>query len=289
MGLTTEATTDTIEAVSPAAKTVTFNGRNLDARNYRKVLFAAMVAAVTGTPTLDGKLQDAPDPTETSDLREASDLGDTWIALRNGANDNIELGQEWTSPGGAILVYRIRVKLRRLGTITAGKKVWLEIQTDSTSLPSGTAIQTSNKVEAADIVGGDGEDIEFYFPDADDLATATVFHVVLKGDYTESATNQVQLWIYAIGSGGSFEIKDATWAADATNDMEAQGFILTYTDIAGATFTQVTAANPDLEEVTVDRTVADPFLRYVGTIGGGSPNLTMAVVAVGGEKKILNG
>ncbi len=57
----------------------------------------------------------------------------------------------------------------------------------------------------------------------------------------------------------------------------------TYTDIAGATFTQVTATN-NLQTIKIDVSAAKRFLRYVGTIGGTTPSFTMGV-AFNGVKK----
>src|SRR5262245_15878765 len=48
----------------------------------------------------------------------------------------------------------------------------------------------------------------------------------------------------------------------------------TYTDIAGATFTQVTAST-NLQTINFRR--SKRFLRYVGTIGGTTPSFTFGV------------
>src|SRR5947209_7146802 len=49
----------------------------------------------------------------------------------------------------------------------------------------------------------------------------------------------------------------------------------TWTDIPGATFTQVTASTSN-QAITFDRTKR--YVRYLGTIGGTSPSFAMAVV-----------
>src|SRR5262249_58541002 len=55
----------------------------------------------------------------------------------------------------------------------------------------------------------------------------------------------------------------------------------TWTDVPGATFTQVTASN-SLQAINFDRTKR--FVRYLGTIAGTTPSFTMAVF-LGEQKK----
>lgn len=57
----------------------------------------------------------------------------------------------------------------------------------------------------------------------------------------------------------------------------------TYADVAGATFTQVTAST-NLQAVTVDRNTTKRFLRYVGTIAGTTPSFALTL-ACGGVKQ----
>ena len=57
----------------------------------------------------------------------------------------------------------------------------------------------------------------------------------------------------------------------------------TWTDVAGATFTQVTAAN-NYQAITFDRTKR--YLRYLGTIGGTSPSFALAVVISEQKKQV---
>jgi hypothetical protein len=57
----------------------------------------------------------------------------------------------------------------------------------------------------------------------------------------------------------------------------------TWTDIPGATFTQVTAAN-NYQAITFERTKR--YLRYVGTIGGTSPSFALAVIVSEQKKQV---
>ena len=56
-----------------------------------------------------------------------------------------------------------------------------------------------------------------------------------------------------------------------------------WSDIAGATFTTVTAAN-NYQAITFDRTKR--YLRYVGTIGGASPSFALAVIISEQKKQV---
>jgi hypothetical protein len=57
----------------------------------------------------------------------------------------------------------------------------------------------------------------------------------------------------------------------------------TWTDIPGATFTQVTASTNN-QAINFDRTKR--YVRYVGTIGGTSPSFALAVVISEQKKQI---
>ena len=59
----------------------------------------------------------------------------------------------------------------------------------------------------------------------------------------------------------------------------------TYTDISGATFTQVTDAAQALEKISINTNDVERYLRAVGTIGGtSSPAFTYSVALVYGKK-----
>ena len=65
------------------------------------------------------------------------------------------------------------------------------------------------------------------------------------------------------------------------SDAEGSG----YTDISGATFTQVTDAAQALEKITINTNDVKRYLRAVGTIGGtSSPAFTYSVALVYGKK-----
>ena len=53
-----------------------------------------------------------------------------------------------------------------------------------------------------------------------------------------------------------------------------------FADLAGATFTQVTVTN-NIQSIAVDTRVARRYIRYVGTIGGTTPNFSSSASFVG--------
>lgn len=57
-----------------------------------------------------------------------------------------------------------------------------------------------------------------------------------------------------------------------------------YTDIAGATFTQVTDAADASEMIQVDMAARKKYIRAVGTIAGTTPSFDFAVLAVSTRK-----
>ena len=59
----------------------------------------------------------------------------------------------------------------------------------------------------------------------------------------------------------------------------------TYTDISGATYTQVTATTSS-QKVGFDVRAAAKYIRYVGTITGTSPSFTMGVQILGQKERV---
>ena len=59
----------------------------------------------------------------------------------------------------------------------------------------------------------------------------------------------------------------------------------TWSDISGATFTQVTASD-SFQKIGVQVTAGARYLRYVGTIAGTTPSFTMGVVLLGQKERV---
>ena len=58
-----------------------------------------------------------------------------------------------------------------------------------------------------------------------------------------------------------------------------------WTDISGATFTQVTASD-SFQKIGIGVTAAARYLRYVGTIAGTTPSFTMGIVLLGQKERV---
>lgn len=56
-------------------------------------------------------------------------------------------------------------------------------------------------------------------------------------------------------------------------------------DVAGATFTQVTASD-NQQKITIPAGSVQGFIRYVGTIAGTTPSFNMAVIGLGRPKYV---
>jgi hypothetical protein len=216
------------------------------------------------TPTLDVKLQHS-DPL----ARGHSYLveGATSTKLKTGASTLVKLAATFTQSGAASLK-QVSFKLKKIGTLAAGKKVTVELCADNAGAP-GTAI-TSTTIDIDTEVGTDFATVLATFAVAADVADATVYHLVLSADYTASATNCVVLRSNDVASGGNLQTFDATnWTLDTTEKVEVVVEQFVFADITGGAFTQVTtAANRQIKTLW-----ADSLKRHVRpyvTIGGTS-------------------
>jgi hypothetical protein len=221
--------------------------RQLPGQRMGKISFRSEFkgSGVRGVPPRMGVFLRAAGWTETiTETTGSIDLiadDDVAHELREGASTKVRLAQQFTS-GTSEVVTAAYLRLQRNGTLPAGAKVWVQIETDSAGAPSGTAVTgyVSNQVEAAHIGSSAYETVTFGFagnPSA--LTDATVFHLVLYGDYTESATNNIQWSADSIGSGGFKETWDGTtWTDDATENMNCKivaGTSVAYTPNTGNT------------------------------------------------------
>ncbi len=59
----------------------------------------------------------------------------------------------------------------------------------------------------------------------------------------------------------------------------------TWSDISGATFTQVTASD-SFQKIGIDASQTGGYIRYVGTIAGTTPSFTMGVVLLGCKERV---
>lgn len=247
------------------------------------VLVAEAASAGT-TPTLDVKLQKSAAAARNFDDSDVT-LGEAWVELRKGTNDNIELGIQFTATGD-VSVSSVKLYLKRAGTIAAGKVIACRIEGDSTNAPDGTSLGSSANVDAT-AIGTTGEWVEFTWPIAPDLSDGGTYWIVLSGDYTVSASNHILLGVDTVGSGGNVAVYDSAWAAiTSTQTGNAQVFAYTFTDISGGTHTQVTTTALTEEEAIDFASIGGvEVIRPYVTVGGtGGPSFQAAGVFILGGK-----
>lgn len=215
-------------------------------------------------PTLDVKLQHS-DPLARgySYLTE----GETETKLKTGAATNVKLAATFTQSGAAS-IKKVALKLKKIGTLAAGKKVTAEICADNAGAP-GTALGSTTIDIDSEIASAFGT-VLATFSTPIDVADATVYHVVLSADYTASGTNCVVLRSRDVASGGTLQAFNGTdtWTPDTTESVEISVEQYAFSDITGASFTQVTASARQTKTLYADS--LKRYIRPVVTIGGTS-------------------
>lgn len=230
-----------------------------------------------GADTLDLKLQESDAPKLLDAINAYDGTDDGSIKLREGAATAVQLAIPFT-PTADVTLDKVRLQLSQLGSVAAGKKVWVNIQTDAAPDPSGTDVNgaqiygASRKVEAADI-SDTIEEVEFQLIDGVDLTAATQYWIVVSGDYTASATDCIQVHYNTVAGTSTCRQYDAAWGAIVNYDIWYEIDYLIFTDVSGAALTQVVEGwiNPEDTEETLEvslKTVKDT-IRLHATVSGG--------------------
>jgi len=267
----------TLTLATPASITATGGGVDVDASGLTGEARLSLLALNTaGTnPTLAVKLQGSA-PWAVGAVYTTTGTND--IVLRNNTNDNIRLAAKWTQ-SGARQIKRVGLMLKKNGTITSGKIVTLELQTNSTADPSGTAVGASVSVQT-DAIGTAYDWVVFEFPKPIDVADSTVYWLVLTGDYDVSSTNNITWRTTTVASGGNANVYDSAWSAVATNSREFYLHEYNFADVSGATYSTLsTAGNATVQTLSRYAPSLPPVLRLYFTVGGTSnPAFTVGAV-----------
>jgi hypothetical protein len=271
----------TITLLSPVSVTATGRGPDVDVSRLHgtaRAVFASLNTAGTN-PELTCKLQASAAPAVGLSQTMA---GTTENKLRSGATTNVKIGSKFTQ-SGARSIKRVFLRLKAAGEITAGKKLTLTIETDSTGSPSGTVIGTAGTVLCSAVPTDFGW-VPFEFATPVDVADNTVYHAILAGDYDASAINCV-IWRSAtVASGGTIETNDGTnWAAvTATQKNEIYAEQYTFADVTGGGFTkQETAGSASVQSRDLWAPDLPQYASVYSTIGGtDNPAFTASVVLV---------
>lgn len=181
---------------------------------------------------------------------------ESWVTLRTGAADNVMLAFSLTPATLAAAGNRVRLYLRRRGTPAGGSNVvQVIIDTDAAGDPSETPVTdgSSATVGALSITADDGgQYVDFTFSLSPSLAPSTAIHCRLVGTYTASATDNIQMAVEDVASGGNFEIKDVAWANDATKNAVARILTTSFID----TFLMADTIEGQSATFAVDKTVS---------------------------------
>lgn len=198
------------------------------------------------------------------------------IKLRDGAASNIRFGIPFTTVLGKT-IHSVKLQLSRLGVpaiATSVPNVSVSIQIDAAGSPGGTALGGASRKVLATAISTTRGEITFNFDVGVDLADATIYWIVLEGDYDVSAANCIQLHFNTVAGTSGFKFFDAAWAADTNKDpwfwMEA----LDFTVIAGLSHPTILGVLPDWTQgedtLEVDLRLRKDAIRakYVNTGGG---------------------
>lgn len=281
---TSAATSATL--VTPVSITATGGHADLDVAAYTGKLRAHLTSLNTAgtSPTLACKLQGSSAAARGLDYQT---VGTTASELREGASTNIEIALAFTQAATAS-VKRVALYLDKEGTLAAGKKLTLTIETDSTGNPSGTVVTngTSGTVDIDSAVSTTAGWVVFTFAKPVDLTAEGVYHFVLAGDYSASGTNNVRVYSKTVASGGTLNLSaDGTTFAGVTATERVMVYVDQYTfaDITGGGYTSLaTAGTASVQSLELNADSLPQFMRLYSTIGGTSnPAWTTAALVSG--------
>lgn len=277
----------TLTLLTPVSITATGGGQDLDVSGLTgkaRVSLTALNTAGT-SPTLANKLQHSDGLERGYEYSTIGTLVDN--ELREGGSTNTEIAAAFTQDG-ARSIKRVALRLKKAGSIAAGKLLTLKIETDDSGDPSGTAVTngTSNTVDIDTEVSETAGWVVFTFAKPVDLDDATLYHLVLSGDYTASASANVMWQSNTVASGGTLNLSTdgSTWAGVSTTQA-ALVYIDEYSfaDVTGGGFTSLaTAGTAAVQSLELNVDGLRAHLRLHSTIGGTSnPAWTTAAIVTG--------
>jgi hypothetical protein len=126
------------------------------------------------------------------------------------------LGTPFNAVSSAPLVGAQFVIHKEAGTIAAGKSVWMTLEADSSGSPSGTALATSDTVDATTYTSAIVV-TKFTFSTPYTMVAGTKYWLVLRFDYTIDGSNYLAVHgpssaVSAVGAAKKFD-GGSTWVA----------------------------------------------------------------------------
>jgi hypothetical protein len=254
---------DVKQVLPLAVRGATYGGPDFDMFHYLGHAKAILAAEAQGSDiTLNVKFQ-ASDPAALGS--NYNETGDTDKPLNKDTSGKTKIAVQFTQ-SGARSVKRVALKLKKAGTIASDKILTLTIETDSSGAPSGTALGTATIL--ANSVGAAYDWYDFVFTAPVDVASSTVYHLVLTSDYTASDSNYISWQGLTVTSGGNAE-DYTTWTDITTLNLLYRIFQYNFADIPGAAFTEVGNAAA-FEAIHFAVGDAKRIVRAVATVAGGT-------------------
>lgn len=113
--------------------------------------------------------------------------------------------------------------------LSAGDEMWVTLEADSGGSPSGTPLATSDKLDPSLVGQSNYTETRFIFR-SPPTVTASLYHIVLQGNYTRNDTNAAYWAGVAAGgySGGSAkQFNGTTWsAATGVGDFRFKTYVI---------------------------------------------------------------
>jgi len=137
------------------------------------------------TPPVDAPVVAKISPGTDSKIEEYAETNqDNCGELRQHA-DRTRIAQGFKLDGDAELT-KVKLSLKKIGTITAGKKVWVEIHSNKT----GTQVGGDSDTQEANDIATSFSNYELVFSGTKpDLSKNTTYYMVIYGDFNVSSTN----------------------------------------------------------------------------------------------------
>ncbi len=140
--------------------------------------------------------------------------------VRNSADNRTARAQTFDTDETGPVEF-VDVELFEAGTVSG--RIWAEIRATSGGVPTGSALKTSDKLDASLIsTSSSAQLIRFVFRDPQTLTAGTTYALVLTGDWTQSDTNSIE-WAHnnsgGYAAGGAYVLQGGTWSAQAGVDL----------------------------------------------------------------------
>ncbi|MDO8560676.1 MAG: hypothetical protein Q7R91_00485, partial [bacterium] len=150
-------------------------------------------------------------------LDEQQTTNNSSVSLRL-ASSNERLAEDFQVDTAGKVEF-VDVTAIRSGSVTGN--IWLQVEADSSGSPSGTALATSDKIDAS-LVSTSAQSIRFVFRNPVSLSALTTYHLVFYGSYPLSDVNTISWSLsttdtYARGTRESFT--SSSWSDTSTQDF----------------------------------------------------------------------